>query len=275
MKQLLSNTILTLNHFWLNISHFFSAKHYAALWVLLVLAVTLLVVSIIKYRALWKRYWRRVALGAVVVIAVAAFWLVPKIKYYYDTRLLLPSHLTEAEKKQRLDEWQQVMNNKEHGKNNSLLYNDIGILRAGVKDYNGAVSAFKLAIKRNPDDTRFWRNLAITYTNMDRYDDAEKAFQQAFKIAPTQPEYWLELGELYTFKIKDNQKARTFYLEAISRSNTNINVAQAYANFLENIERNYAEAIKYWQIVADGAPEQSKLAFNAHIAELKTRYNIK
>jgi len=100
--------------------------------------------------------------------------------------------------------------------------------------------------------------------------EAEQAFREAFRLAPIQPEYWLELGELYSFKIQDKEKARLFYLEALERSSQNLNVVKAYANFLGDIEKDYSEAIKHWQILAD-KDKKNQVDYLAKIEELKLR----
>ena len=169
-----------------------------------------------------------------------------------------------------MDRWHEILNMPDRGRNDSLLYNDIGILRSGYGDYKGAIRAFKLARSKNPQDPRFSRNLAIAYTNLNNYAEAELAFREAFRLAPAQPEYWLELGEFYTFKIKSKEKARLFYLEALERSSQNLDVVKAYANFLGDIEKDYAEAIKYWEILADN-DEKYRVDYRAKIEVLKLR----
>lgn len=252
------------------ISKAVSYNNYLLLWLIAVLFIVFLIILLIwRPRLLGSMKNWSILMGLLIILTALWFWI-PKIKFYYDTRLTLPSYLSQQEKQQFTERWQEILNSTERGKNNSGLYNDIGILRVGYKDYAGAVTAFKLAISKNPEDARFYRNLAIAYTNMDNFNLAEQAFLQAFKVAPTQPEHWLELGELYSFKIKDQAKARLFYLEALSRTSDNINIIQAFAIFLENVEKDYPEAIKYWQMLADRV-EENKAAFLAHIAELKLR----
>lgn len=204
------------------------------------------------------------------VIAVYLYFNIPIWYFNYNTGINLPSHLSEQERKQFADRWHEILNMPDRGRNDSLLYNDIGILRSGYGDYKGAIQAFKLARSKNPQDARFSRNTAIAYTNLNNYAEAEKAFREAFRLAPTQPEYWLELGELYIFKIQNKEKARLFYIEALQRSNQNLDVVKSYANFLGDIEKDYTEAIKYWQILADN-DEKNRVDYLAKIEELKLR----
>ncbi len=251
-----------------------SYRDYLPLWLTGGVVVLALVLLNVWPPAWFKRHkvWL-MPVGGLIIIA--GLWFgVPQLKFYYDTRLSLPGYLSEQEKQQFQDRRQEIVSAPEHGKNNSGLYNDIGILRSGYKDYAGAVRAFKLAIAKNPNDPRFYRNLAITYTSMDNYGAAESAFREAFKVAPTQPEYWLELGELYSFSMKDQAQARLFYLEALERSGDNLGVVQAFALFLENVEKDFAEAIKYWQLLADKV-DKNKPQFLQHIAELKLRAGVK
>ncbi len=206
--------------------------------------------------------------------AVLLFFGLPKIYFDYNTSFTLPSGISDGDRQQYLERWQQIRQSQNPGKNNSLIYNDIGILRSGLKDYPGAVRAFKLAARLNPDDQRFFRNLGIAYNYLGDYVSAEEAFLEAFRIAPTSPDMWLELGELYTFKMKDENKAKLFYLEALRRSNGNLDVVRAYASFLEEIQRDYNEAIRYWQILAD-ADTPNKTAYMGKVLELKARVGAK
>jgi len=254
---------------------FVSYQNYLPLWMAGGAVALTVLVLLSFWRPAWpKRYriWLMFIAGLIILSAV--IFGAPKVKFYFDTRIVLPNYLSEQEKQQYADRWREIMNSADRGKNNSGLYNDIGILRSSFKDYAGAARAFKMAISKNPEDARFYRNLGIVYGYMDKYQEAESAFREAFKLAPEQPEYWLELGELYSFKIKDQQKARLFYLEALKQSGENISVIQAFALYLENIEEDYPEAIKYWQILADKV-EIDKPAFLAHIEELKLRAGIK
>jgi tetratricopeptide (TPR) repeat protein len=131
------------------------------------------------------------------------------------------------------------------------MYNNIGILRGSLKDYTGAIRAFKRAKRRNPEDPRFDRNMGITYTYMKKYGSAEKAFKDAITLAPKQSEYWLELGELYSFYLKDYGAAKRFYLDMMAKNSGDMDILKAYANFSENINHDYREALIYWQILQD------------------------
>ncbi len=254
-----------------SILFFISYKNYLPLWVLALVVTGSIVFLIIKPTPWFiKNKSKILPILGLIIIATLWFWM-PKLKFYLDTSISLPSHLSAQEKHRFVDERNRIISDKEsYGKNNSGLFNSIGILRSGFNDYSGAVNAFRLAIRKNPEDARFYRNLAIAYNYLEKYQLAEESFLSAFRIAPTQPEYWLELGELYTFKIKDINKAKLFYLEALGKSGDNVSVIQAYARFLENVVQDYPESIKYWQMLVEKI-ERDKPAFLQHIEELKIR----
>lgn len=191
-----------------------------------------------------------VAIGALIVAGLAVFF-VPKIAAQYDTYVAIPQHFTPQERDQVVARLNDIRNAPEKGKNSAGMYNNVGILRGSIKDYSGAIRAFKIAKARNPEDPRFDRNMGITYTYMGDYDSAEEVFRNAMNMVPTQPEYWLELGELYTYYKHDPVKAKLFYLQALEKNTNNIEVLKSYANFSQNIDMDFHEASKYWQILAE------------------------
>ena len=228
-----------------------------------------------RLRVLWQKRGKKITnIFCGLAVAVLLFFAVPKIYFDWQTAISIPSGISATEKQDILKRWQEIRASKNPGKNNSLIYNDIGILRSGLKDYSGAVRAFKTARALNPDDARFSRNLGIAYSYQNDYVNSEKAFLDAFRIAPTQPEYWLELSELYTYRFKDTEKTRLFYLEVLQKSQDNIEVVRSYAAFLTEITKDYNEAIKFWQIMAD-RDTANKMAYLTKIAQLKQLANIK
>ncbi len=191
--------------------------------------------------------------GAMIAVGLAIF-SIPKIAAQYDTYVDIPQHFTAQERNQVITRLNDIRNSLEKGKNNAGMYNNIGILRGGVKDYRGAIRAFKTAKARNPEDARFDRNMGITYKYMGDYDNAEKAFLHAMAQEPKQPEFWLELGELYTYYENNPVKAKLFYLQALEKNSENIEILKSYANFSQNIDMDFHEASKYWTILSEKDP---------------------
>ena len=138
-------------------------------------------------------------------------WLAEKVSFYENTRLVLPKDLKDDQKRDFLQQRQEIIQAKDHGKNNSLLYNDIGVLRMSLKDYKGAIRSFQLAIQKNPSDPRFYRNLGLAFNYQKDYKNAEQSFLKLISLAPQNPEFWLDLGDIYAIQIKDLTKARNFY----------------------------------------------------------------
>ena len=74
------------------------------------------------------------AVLAVLLLIFAAPWF----QSQYDTSILIPFNLTQAEKNDYMVRLHDVLTMKDKGKNNCILYNEIGILRLSLKDYSGA-----------------------------------------------------------------------------------------------------------------------------------------
>ncbi len=160
---------------------------------------------------------------------------------------------------------------KEPGKNKANIYNEIGSIRNALKDYEGAVESFMMAQNANPQDPRYARNLGIVYGYLNNYEAAEQAFMRAYALSPKNPEYWLEIGDLYLYnKINNREKARKFYENAIKSTDNNPDVLRIYANYLENIEKNYPEAINNLQKLMK-KDERNTVPYLKKIEELKDK----
>lgn len=261
----------------LNIGEFFSKKNYLPVYVLGVIVILGLIFVI-----LYKKYWLAAAfryikthpvktLVPIILVAILSYIAIyPRVEFKRLTTLRFPANFPEAEKKVLLENLQKTLQTHNYNRKNPVLYSDMGILKAGTGDYEGSLENFKKAAELDPKDPRFYRNIAITYRYLDKYTESEAAFKQAQKLAPENPRHWIELGELYAYKLNDTKKARLFYLEAIQTTQNNILVLQAYANFLENVEKDYGAAIDIYNKLAEVSNE-NKGAYLQRAAELKLR----
>ena len=187
------------------------------------------------------------------------------------TSLKFPPDISQSEKTEYLKRRDAALHMKEPGKNNANIYNEIGSIRNAMKDYEGAVEAFRMAQNANPQDPGYARNLGIVYGYLNNYEAAEQAFMRAYALAPKNPEYWLEIGDLYNYnKIDNREKARKFYEDALQKTDNNPDVLRIYANYLENVEKNYPEAIKYVQKLME-KDERNRVAYLKRIEELKEK----
>src|SRR4051812_44628616 len=106
-------------HLGQSMGRFFNAYHYLAVWIALAIIILAIAYSIYKYRGFWIAYWKRVLLAVGIIAVVVLSVLLPKIMFWYDTRLVLPKTLSAQEKKQYMDERENILKNDQGlGKNN-------------------------------------------------------------------------------------------------------------------------------------------------------------
>lgn len=213
-----------------------------------------------------KNLLEKVLLGIVVVILL--IFGVPAFIASYNTGIYIPDSMPQEQKAEYINRRNEILKMTDQ----ATMYNEIGLLRSGLNDYQGALRAFQRALEIRPNDGRVIRNAALMYEYMGDYDMAEKTFRKALVSNPNNPEYWLDLGDMLSYQVKDNARAKAFYETALQRSNNNVQVEQAYGTFLERIG-DYEGAIKYYQEVADKVAN-SRGAFLKRIEELKLKMQL-
>lgn len=103
------------------------------------------------------------------------------------------------------------------------------------RDYEGAVDAYKSALKVNPEYVDAWFNLGHTYLNMGEFKDAITAFQTLLTIQPNDHEAHINL---ITTLLRVNQaNVALAHLDSLNRSAPNFDPA----NRLAGLER-----LRYW-----------------------------
>ncbi len=80
---------------------------------------------------------------------------------------------------------------------NLFLLKSIGSWHYYQKQFNDAISYYKIVITRDSFDYTTWVNLAACYMNINNYKLAEHAYQQSIAIEPNQPKAFYHLGFLY------------------------------------------------------------------------------
>lgn len=94
------------------------------------------------------------------------------------------------------------------------------------KDYNNAIKAYDLYIRKNPSDPQGYYNRGAVYFNLKDYDRAIDNVSQAIKINPINSNYYVSRGSTWLQK-KNFQNAIKDNTEAIKLSPGN---AMAYYN---------------------------------------------
>ena len=89
---------------------------------------------------------------------------------------------------------EELVHNNSH---NSLLYNDLGVLRYRLGDIEGARSAYERAVELLPANSNFRKNLADLYfTNLGMIDDAIQIYLDLYRLQPRDLETLAALGQI-------------------------------------------------------------------------------
>ncbi len=185
-----------------------------------------------------------------------------------------PDSLPPAEIKQKLDkqieELQQSAAEKESaGENPYLDYMGIANSLRMKGDYEAALNAYQEMLKKWPDDYLIWHNIGVLYEDMRQYLSAARAYQKSIDSKPEERLSYLKLANLYLRHSSDKTKAREVYLRALQSTGNDIEVMKAYAQYLEKVEKNYREALLYWQEIAKQS--KNKEAVQEKIKELERK----
>lgn len=90
-----------------------------------------------------------------------------------------------------------------------------GMARMQVNDYEGAARILEQVTKREPENGRAWRNLALAYQKLEKPDLAIHAYQKALDVDPSVPTPLLQIGLLYAAK-EDKDQAFAWLAKAKS-----------------------------------------------------------
>jgi tetratricopeptide (TPR) repeat protein/S1-C subfamily serine protease len=110
--------------------------------------------------------------------------------------------------------------------NYSLVYNNRGVLKAYLKDNQGAISDYNRAIQLNPNNALAYSNRGIVKGELEDNKGAMIDFDRSIQLNPDYSDAYLSRG-LVKANLKDNQGAISDYNRAIQ---LNPNNALAYSN---------------------------------------------
>ena len=152
-----------------------------------------------------------------------------------------------------------------------LLYNKANAL-LGLKDYNGAISYYQMAIAVNPKMVESYINMGIAYKEQNLFQDAIKSLETGLEINPKSSEAYLNLGTCYS-AINDYKKAALNFNKALEIKS---DFAEAYVNLgdLYNRSNKLAEAEVAFKKALDLNPSIPEANFNlGYCYLLKKDYN--
>lgn len=135
---------------------------------------------------------------------------------------------------------------------NAQIYYELGHLYLKKEDKINAVSAFKLALDKEPENPFYNNSLAYAYVQVELYDDAIEYYQKAIKLNPDTK--WTSivcqaLGSIY-YQVKENYEAAIASFQAGSvlddeNSEIFISLGDVYMaqDDLDNAIRAYCDSI--------------------------------
>ena len=146
----------------------------------------------------------------------------------------------------------------------ALAYRHLGVAFSELGFNDDALTAFRQAIKIEPDDVKAWCNLGSLYGHCRHYADAILAYRQAIKLKPDLADGWFDLANAYG----DSGSV----VDAIAAYRQAIKIKQNYAEAWYNLGLVYGksghieEAIATFQQAIKIKPAFAEAWYNLGIA---------
>jgi len=135
------------------------------------------------------------------------------------------------------------------------LYIDLGLNLYALGDLKGAKEAYLQALDIAPNSPGVWVALYPVYRDMYDYDSARAAVKKSVSLNPRDWNMWRNYLELeqYQFHATTEQLDK-LYQDALTATQTDINIVTVYAKFLEEQKGDLRSALNYWKIAAEQQP---------------------
>jgi tetratricopeptide (TPR) repeat protein len=98
------------------------------------------------------------------------------------------------------------------------------------------------ALKKNSSDIASWIDLGSWRKAIGDYDGARLAWEYVTKVRPTDSVANGNLGDLYAYYLKDNQKAETYFLQALKNEPSSIFLYFKIAEFYRDVVKDTQKA---------------------------------
>jgi len=114
-----------------------------------------------------------------------------------------------------------------------IRWNNIGILKKRLKDYDGAVEAWQNAIASNPDQYLAFGNLADLYLfDLGEYDKAEEYYLKVLSMDKHNYNNYFGVAALYRYNLTDRKDQVEYWM--LEGAKNNPDQAEAYYLYLAN-----------------------------------------
>jgi tetratricopeptide (TPR) repeat protein len=173
--------------------------------------------------------------------------------------------------------------------NKASAFNDRGVAKCRIRDYQDAINDFSEAIKINPSKPLYYKNRGVSYSNIKEYDKAIDDFNKVIAIASNND------ADVYNFRGVANAKKKQ-YKEAIADFNEAIKIDSQHSKAFKNrgevnamlgnfdkaindftaaidINKKYGEAYYYMAIAQNKLKNKQEVANNFNDA-LKNGFDV-
>ena len=141
-------------------------------------------------------------------------------------------------------------------------------------DYKTSLVKLKAMEERYPEDELVSMNMGDLYIKMHQYLDAAHAMHAAAQKKPSEILVQLRLAELYEKYSSVPSKAEDIYQQALTDTNSHIDIKKAYADFLENIKKDYVTAQYIWNdILSNEKNPKLRAAIEEKISDINKKAN--
>ena len=114
-----------------------------------------------------------------------------------------------------------------------IRWNNIGILKKRLKDYDGAIEAWENAISTNPDQYLAFGNLADLYLfDLGEYEKAEEYYLKVLKLNQNNYTYYHGIASLYRYNLTDRADRVEYWI--LEGAKNNPSEAESYYLYLAN-----------------------------------------
>lgn len=149
-------------------------------------------------------------------------------------------------------------------------WNELGLLKKMIGDYEGARDAWEYASLIRPANSLSFANLGELYWRyLPDYPRAEKNFRASIRNKSNDPDIYISLSDFYSYSYKEKAHlADDVLLEGITANPGDINLYRALAYLYER-QKEYAKAIEWWQKVLEKEPGNSAVAATIEVLKKK------
>ena len=123
--------------------------------------------------------------------------------------------------------------------------------------WEDAANQYQIAAGYTPDNSRVWNNLGIVYRRAGKFAEAEKAFRQAIRLDPASYNFFLNLGAV-TEQEGNYPEAVKLYLQASALNPADFLVLGNLASAYDRIPGDHDKAREYYLKAISLAEDESR-----------------